>query len=101
MSAGVAEPKLEGQLLERQMRKEAVQPGTRGPQFLADRDHRDFEIPSLSLLLLTPFKFILLNVLCSKLIGGVWAVLYLYILGFFEYLVIFDCLFLWECISKK
>lgn len=56
---------------------------------------------SLSLLLLTPFKFILLNVLCSKLIGGVWAVLYLYILGFFEYLVIFDCLFLWECISKK
>lgn len=57
VSAGVAEPKLEGQLLERQMRKEAVQPGTRGPQFLADRDHRDFEIPSLSLLLLPLHEF--------------------------------------------
>lgn len=31
------------------MGKEAVQPGTSGPQFLADRDHRDFEIlPFLS-----------------------------------------------------
>ena len=41
----------------RQMRKEAIQTETGGPQFLADRDHRDFEVPSLCLLLLPLHEF--------------------------------------------
>ena len=39
------------------MREEVVQTQTCGPQFLADRDHRDFEVPSLSLLLLPLHEF--------------------------------------------